>query len=101
MEDNPSRKTTWKQALPHLTLYATLLLPTQAAAAFLIQGGWAIFGGELFGFPAMGIAPATGEEAVRVGTSLALIGLVCALVSGVGLFYSLRAIRLESKTKKS
>lgn len=71
----------------------SLILPAQAAMAFLVQGCWAVFGGQLFGFPAMGIEPSTGASAARMGSLLILLGLLCTLVAFIGLRYSLRELR--------
>lgn len=82
-----------EQLIACLVLFVSLLIPAQASVAFLVQGCWAVFGGQLFGFPAMGIEPSTGASAARTGTFLILFGLLSALIAFFGLRYSLRLLR--------
>jgi hypothetical protein len=76
-----------------MVLLLSLFVPAQAAVAFIVQGCWALFGGQLFGFPAMGVEPSTGAPAARTGAMLVLLGLLCALIAFVSIRYSLRELR--------
>ena len=76
-------------------LFATLLLPLQAAGAFLFQGCYAVFGRQLLGFWRFGVAPATGKAAVSTGMVLIPLGLAFAFLTFLGLRYALPEIRRD------
>lgn len=80
-----------------MVLLSSLTLPLQAAIAFLSQGCLAVFGGQLLGFPLMGIEPSIGTAAMRTGAILILLGILCALVALMGIRYSIREIRKFDK----
>jgi hypothetical protein len=83
----------WRRSGAAFVLLLTLLLPAQAAVALLVQGCLAVFGGQLLGFPAMGIEAATGPAAVKTGGYLIMAGMGCAVIATVGLIFSLRELR--------
>ena len=83
----------WKQLSSVLILLLSLVVPTEFAAGFLVQGLWAILRGQLFGFPELGIAEATGTEAQWRGALLVGLGSLCALLAFLGIRYAARVIR--------
>lgn len=89
----PPLREEWKRHLPGCVLLFSLMVPAQVAAAFLVQGCWGVFGGQLFGFPAMGIEPLSGATAAWAGALLILLGLLCSWTTFALIRYAYRESR--------